>query len=729
MPKVISILFGALFTVATAYSLGRLILYRLTTKLAREEQHLFGFVTGAVALSAWMFVLCCLHLVYDAVLLTSGALAIAAACKTGAFKPSADRLDPLPQLWRYLFFSGYAIFAVVCVLHAMAPEQSPDGSAYHLGVVGSYYRGHGFVKITSNMYANLSQGLELLFLHAWAFGRHSSAALVHCAFLLTLPLLLLRFGQRAAQPAAGAAAGLFVFFSPVVMVDGASAYNDIAVACVIFAIFYLCELEAPPALIGALAGFCYAMKYTACLAVVYVLLRYAWRRRWREAVIIAACAAVLILPWMGRNWIWFGNPFSPLMNAWFPNPYVHVSFEQDYTQQMRQYAGIDSYWQLPRELTINGGPLGGFLGPLFLLSPLALLGLRKGVSRRALAAALLFALPYAANVGTRFLLPSLPFVSFALAAGLPAITLPLLVIAHGAISFPDQPSRYCGPYAWRISEVPYRQAFHLDNIDAWFAEKWAPYRQARMVEQAAPAGAVVFAFSPIADSYTTRTIRAGFQSGSNEVLRDLLYQALIPDFQPTQQHEFTFPRRHLTGLRLVQTNAPKPGQPGDRDVWSISEFRILNQQHELPRTGDWRLTARPNPWDIQMAFDNSPITRWRSWEWLRPGMYVEVTFTQPHEADAVRLEMSEDQYGVQLKLEGRNSGGQWSTLSDKPVNTGLAPPLDLRRLATEELKRAGVTHLLISEDDFRWQDFVEKPALWHIREAGHVDNVRVYKLE
>jgi hypothetical protein len=36
------------------------------------------------------------------------------------------------------------------------------------------------------MYAQLSQGIELLFLMAFSFGRHSAAALVHYAFLLAL---------------------------------------------------------------------------------------------------------------------------------------------------------------------------------------------------------------------------------------------------------------------------------------------------------------------------------------------------------------------------------------------------------------------------------------------------------------------------------------------------------------------------------------------------------------
>ena len=55
------------------------------------------------------------------------------------------------------------------VIDAIAPE----------GI--AYLREHGFHTITGNMYASLSEGLEMLFLYAFAFGKHSSAAMVHCA--------------------------------------------------------------------------------------------------------------------------------------------------------------------------------------------------------------------------------------------------------------------------------------------------------------------------------------------------------------------------------------------------------------------------------------------------------------------------------------------------------------------------------------------------------------------
>lgn len=728
MHKVVSVLFGALFTTGTAYGLGCLLLQRLKTGFTREEQPLFALVTGTPLLSLLIFLLASLHLVYDAVFLAVGVAVCALAWWTGAWRRPVERLPALPRLWQWTFWPLYALFATVAVVYAMGPEISPDGTTYHLGVVGHYYRAHGFRLIASNMYSFLSQGLEMLFLFAWAFGRHSAAALVHCAFLVTLPLLLLRYGQRQGIAGAGAAAGLFVFLSPVVLVDGASAYNDIAVACTLFALFYLCELDAPPLLAGLLAGFGYALKYTAVVGAIYLGLRYLVQRRWRHLAIACIPAALLILPWVLRNLIWTGNPFAPLLNAWFPNQFVHASFEAEYQESMRWYTGLESLRQIPLELTVKGGILRGLFGPLFILTPLALLGLRTKPGRRALVCAVLFSLPYAANIGTRFLIPAAPFWALALAAGLPSVTLPVLLLAHAWMSFPDHPKRYCTSWAWRMESIPYRPALGLQKPEDWMAQEWPPYRVARMVEDATPAGAVVFAFSPISESYTTREIRASYQSGPNEILKDNILTALLPDFQPQARLEFAFPAQSLTGLRLTQIAAPKPGQ-GDRDQWSISELHVLDHGQELPRADDWRLSARPSAWEVQAAFDGSPLTRWRSWARIKPGMYLQVEFGQPRQADLIRLDVSNDQWGVQMRLEGRDASGRWHELSHEPKRSGLAPPLGLRRMAMDELKRSGIGYLLVTEDDYRWEDFRDHADLWGLREAGQVFNVRLYKLE
>ena len=126
--------------------------------------------------------------------------------------------------------------------NAMAPEVSPDGAGYHLGLVARYLREHGFVRITDNLYAAMPAGVEMLFLFAFAFGRHSAAALVHFAFLLALVWQVFSYGRRRGFPVAGASAALLVFASPVVGIDGTSAYNDVAVAAIAFTLFHLLQI-------------------------------------------------------------------------------------------------------------------------------------------------------------------------------------------------------------------------------------------------------------------------------------------------------------------------------------------------------------------------------------------------------------------------------------------------------------------------------------------------------
>lgn len=730
IPKAVGILFGALFTLVTAWALGRLALTRLRAHLAREEGDLFAVVAGSGLLSLLILILALVHAIHNVVLLALGAIIIAAAWRAGELRRyPGEPLKAVPRLWHWLFWPVYTVFAVISVIVAMSPEMSPDGASYHLGLVAHYYRQHAMVQVTSDMYAGLSQGLEMLFLNAWAFGRHSAAALVHCAFLLLLPLMIFRFGQRMGVPAAGAAGALFFFCSPVVLVDGTSAYIDIAVAAIVFAIFYLVEIDAPPALVGLLCGFAFAVKYTAFLAIIWVIAVYVWRRRWSAFIPLALAAALLVTPWLARNYFFYSNPVSPLFNSWWPNPFVHISFEQDYVELMRHYPGLESFRQLPLELTVRGEVLGGFFGPLFLLTPLMLLALRKPLGRRVVIAAVLFALPYAANIGTRFLIPSAPFVGLALGMALPGPALMALAVAHAVAGVPDMPKRYIERPGWRVERIPLKQALRIESEDSWLSRRMPLYRVARMVERHTPPGSRIFTPSQYPDSYTTREFVVSFMSAHNERLNDCLNAAMYPDMSPAARQEFSFPRGAYSAIRVVQTAQPRPGQQGEKELWSIAELRVYDGDKELGRAPEWRLDARPNPWDIQLAFDNDPITRWRSWERLRPGMWVSADFGKPREISRVVLTMSTDQWGTKLRAEARDGAGTWRTISSAPVFSQPGTPPRMRRAAIEELKREGIGFMLISEDNFGWQDFRDNAHAWGIREVDIIGNIRLYELE
>ena len=711
----LAILFGAGFTIAVCLAAGKLLLRDACEDAGAR------FVTGAAALSLAVFALCAFKLAYPLVFLLLGA-GVLIASRRAPDAPHASRFHK----GAVAALLPFVPFLVLYFVHAMAPEASPDGSGYHLSLVARYLREHGFVPITDNFYAAFPAGVEMLFLHAFAFGQHSAAALVHLAFLIALAWQIFTWARRAGFTQAGFAASLLVFASPAVGIDAASAYNDVALASIAFTLFHLLEIwsetRAPRLLlaIGLLTGFAVATKYTAWLAVPWAVGYVALKSR-RSAATVAAIAAAAIAPWLIRNWIWFANPLSPFFNRYFPNPYVLVSFEETYRRTLAMYH-LHSLWEIPKEVTIRGS-LSGLLGPVFLLAPVALLALRFRPGRRLLVAALVFGANYFANIGTRFLIAPLPFVALAMMLALNFVPrLPLaLALIHAVISWPALVPKYALPEAWRLTKIPWRDALRLRPPDRYIESRMPLYYVDRLIERYTTPGSTVFTYTPIPEAYTSRRIRVEFQAAENKIDGDTLWSAMLPDWAPTWRLRFAFPRRPLRGVRVVQTNTGP-------DIWRVHELRIFDGAHELPRAPGWRLRAHPYPWTVQAAFDNSPVTFWFTGESARPGQLLEVQFHGGETVDAVVIESSANQPSVRLRLEGLDADGRWLQLAGAPETSDAPRPLGLRRAVAEELKRRGNDYLLIFDDNVGADDLRLNADLWGIQLVAAERTARLYRL-
>ena len=735
MIQVLPILLGALFTIATAWSLGILLLGNSALSFYVWERRLLAFVAGSACLSEIMFALSAARLVHRGVLVAMGLAIIGYAWYSGALRSRGKAFAPLAPLWHWTFVAAFAAFTWYGFFNALAPEHSSDGMAYHLSEVLIYRQAHGFPRITNDIYANLSQGIELLFLFAFDFGRHSAATLVHYAFLIALALLVLCYGRRIGRPAVGVAGALFTYTSPVVLRDATTAYIDVALAAVLFALFYLLQiwdetrdskLLVP---IGILAGFGYAVKYTAFLAVPYALGFVAWKL-WRPrkpllgpVITVALLSAAMVLPWMVKNWIEVANPFSPLANRIFPNPYVHISFEDYWRFFLSNYA-LPSRWQIPLDVTVKGEQLDGFLGPVFLLTPLALLALRFREGRQLLFAGLLFVCTYFSNIGTRFLIPMVPFVSLALA--LAVANLPWLLFVMAAASavacWPDMYLSYCMPGSWRVQGIPIEAALRIESEDEYLSQD-PDYKIVRMLGDVVPPGERIFAVGQGGTSYLPRELLIGYHSAANEVIEDILWTPVVRGYQPVRSLKFDFPARAFRKLRVVL----KGREP--KDQWSIAEFRVFDGQRELPRDPAWRLTAHPNPWDVQLAFDNSPVTRWRTWEPARPGMFVEVDLGRLETASSVVVESSWDMVNTKIALEGMGTDGRWTAISDHPGLFVHPIRTSLRMAASAELKARGVRYVLIKPGDPGADDFFRYPEAWGMSLAGKMGDAHLYRIQ
>lgn len=731
MPAALLILFGAALTAATACSLGKWLLRQMPFELERFEEDALGFVLGSACLSPILFVLAILHAARPLVFLVVCGGLIAASIRGGAWRP-LHRSSRGPSPWLPCALVLFAVFTFVYFSHAMAPEVSPDGSTYHLGLVSRFARAGGFERITTNIYANLSEGIELMFLLAFTFGQHSSAAMVHFCFLLTLPVMIAFYGRRIGHPIAGLGAALLVYLSPVVGIDGASAYNDVAHAAVLFALFYLLELrpsskqpDDPWILlaIGMLAGFAFAVKYTAFLAVPYALARIVWPRpNLRRFVLFSLPVCLQVFPWLIKNWLWVDNPFSPFANAWFPNPYVHLFFEISYRNLMQNFGMLDSYWSIPLEVTVRGGRLGGLLGPVFLLAPIALVSLRLREGRRLLIAWAVFTAVYYTNTSTRFLIPGLPFAALAMALTLelwrPALA--LVVVVHALLSWPSNIPRY-SVANWKLTRIPLLYGLRLKPEDVWLRRNLPGYDAARALDRLVPPRGIVYSPNQVVEAYTSREVWVGFQSAEGDRVRDMLEVPMTEGFDARLARRIRFPARELRRLRVVQT------AKAVSDLWSVNELRLLSDGKEIKPQS---VRTQPNPWDAAFLTDGSPVTRWRSWEPAKPGMFIDVDLGSLRRIDTVQLDSSPDQYQTQLALETIDSAGRWVTVSGAVYEEAVNSPatISLRREAARQVKLRGVGYLLIHNFDYNWQDYRDHAAEWGFELLEDMTTVQIYRI-
>jgi hypothetical protein len=626
-------------------------------------------------------------------------------------------------------------FGTFYFINALAPEISPDGSTYHLGIVARYFRQHGLGHITTNMYAGLSEGLEMLFLSAFSFGRHSSAAMIEFGCFLMIPLTMVAYSQRFGFPKVGVAAALMIFCSPVFSISGSSAYNDAATVLILFCLFYSLQIwdrTRQPAMLlvaGLLAGFSYGIKYSAFVATPYCIGYVAWKLYGakkpmvRPLFVVGGCALLLIAPWWIKNLATVGNPLAPFGNKVFSNHYFTPRFETEYMKGQKWDGTTSDRFM---DATIRGGKGGGFLGPLFLLAPLSLLALRYQQGRRLLLCAGLFLIPALANGQTRFLMLAAVFVALALCLGVWKARGALIAFAIAApvFAYPPVADVYCDSWAWRLHEFPLADALRSVDDQRSLEKRLRDYRTAELINRFVPDTGRVFAMAPPPEAYIRPAVLVSYEAAEGENLRDFLYVAMRLDFQPSWILSFQFPVEPLHSIRITQTAAGT-----DTDEWSVGEVKFYNAGKGLPHDVRWRFSSNANPWDLVYALDGNPVTRWGSRIAMFSGMRMQVDLGRPLTMDTVELACSHDQWRIRLKLEGQDASGNWKLLAGSPVESERPVPENMRHPAMIEFKKHGITHLLFNNGDTLLADFQQHADEWGVTEAGHTGDDWLYAIK
>jgi len=630
--------------------------------------------------------------------------------------------------------AALAFYGALYLINALAPELEPDARMYHLGLTAEYVR-LGRFPSRVGFYEMLPQGLEMLFVPAFAFGRHSAARLVHCAFLLATVHLMLRIGRRLELPeGAVLAAAVLYFCAPVTGITGTSAYTDAGGVFFTLATFYLLLVWRDTRdvrylmVAGIAAGFCYAIKFpgalVAILAVVFVV---ATERgiRVRQLALLMGTALAVAAPWILRDAIVTGNPVAPLFNRFFPNPYFHASTERELVASLGSLGSVP-LWRVPYEL-IAGGAFAGTIGPVFFALPLGLLALGKPAGRLCWMAAALLALPWFRNTGARFLMPALPFLALilamALAMALPRQALWVCLAVQAVACWPQIFALYHPAYTWRLERIPWRAALRIQPERDYLESVLPAYRVARLVQDNTKPGERIFSLISVPEAYTDREILEFWHSAQADQLLDTLRVAVAPNNRIFDIRADWDPHP-IEGLRIRMPQA----SPVE---WQIHEIQLFSGGDRILGSPQWELRAWPNVWELPLAFDENQATRWRTWEPIRAGMYVEVDFDRAQALSGASMTSPSAAYPLPFEFYGRERGG-WHLLTSRLAVTER-PLGNVRMSAAMAIRGAGFRYILAENSDegngALGADMLGREAEWGLEKTAELGPVVLFRIE
>jgi hypothetical protein len=521
LKDVVYILLATALTAAASTLAGNALLRSLlvqspTVKLYRSEALFLGLVLGSGCLAAVAFAMAAAGQTHRSTSFLAAAAMIGLSLWRGGHKFPGERPGAtMPRRWQFAFWAVYLVFGSLYLSIALAPEASLDGSSHYLSLVARWARQFGFAP--GELRQSMPGGVEMLFLFAYTIGHHSAAAMVELLFLFALPLGILAYARRLGEPRAGVLAALLFFVSPVVGRTGTIAAPDVAIACVAFACFYLTD-------------------------VAFM------ERQWR---LLGPLAALLgLLAWDGAPWLVreFHKPIVHL-NEWYP--------------------------RMPLDLAVHGARLGSMLGAVFLMTPLALLALRKATGWRLWAAALIFAATcgFAIKTGameTRLLIPALPFFSLALALTLVVwrMAAPAVLVAHAVMSWPAIVATYADRNADYLHGSEWGAALRIEHEDHYLLRSLPGFYTGMLIEKMIPDGSRILTLSAFQTVYHTRVV-VDPESDEGRHLREVV-------------------RTALSDRRRFPTAALKDAGIG----WLIAHFDDPGAFDLLGRADEWGLKIR-----------------------------------------------------------------------------------------------------------------------------------------
>jgi hypothetical protein len=344
-----------------------------------------------------------------------GVVALAAALSAGWLARPRLRLPAVPPL----ALAAIGVVALVGLVDAMAPPIETDELYYHLALPAKMLRAGGLVGGVLEPDGSRPMILHLPMTCLLLLGGDIAPRLLHLALTVALLLACVSIGRRHASEHAGVFAALALAGSWSVVHEAGLASNNIPTALAAF-VALDAALRGQRTALALLLGLALSIKYTAAGAAGGVILIAAMS--WSSRVLVGVGALAVVAPWWLVNLAHGLHPLFPFA-GWSGD----LSFE--YLEKYGFGRQPLDLLLLPLRAVFSAEPtsfrLLGRISPLLLaMLPATLWHARRHpATRRLLLASAVAGVMWAAGPHwLRYLLPALPMIALAAAAGVGALS-------------------------------------------------------------------------------------------------------------------------------------------------------------------------------------------------------------------------------------------------------------------------------------------------------------------
>ncbi|OGR68148.1 MAG: hypothetical protein A2081_02320 [Elusimicrobia bacterium GWC2_61_19] len=439
LPGHFSALLSGLFFVLACAGLGRFLLAAALNpgRMTACEESAFSVALGFGAVGHLILVLAACGFLYrgPVYLVLGVSLALGALSrKHYPIPPEAPAPAFRPEFPDLLAMALLAAALLLNLIGALSPEIFYDSLVYHLAVPSFYTIKHGISDMPYNLYSNLFLLHGMLYSAGLLLKDEMVPKLLNYAAGVLSLVAVVGIGRRHFTLRAGLWAGLiFYTVAQAMMASWSSGTEDL------LTLFSVCALAAAlrhePGeyrfllLAAFLSGCGMAVKTTGLFPAVGTGLVLLWRARadranaLRAALVFAGVAALPVLPWLAKNWLYRGNPFFPFLTSVFGLSGADPDKLRGFMVETRQMSALEpKAWLLhPWNVTMGALPNSNYFTPLFLVMlPLLFLLQPAGTPPFWLYFLCGWLLWSFASTMVRFLMPVYPAAALLIAAALDA---------------------------------------------------------------------------------------------------------------------------------------------------------------------------------------------------------------------------------------------------------------------------------------------------------------------